>query len=137
MQGLTPHEVDGEVPDVELHGRARGGVVRVGRAGAERGVDREAAEEDHESHLSVVPGSVQTKYDVYDLAVERARRFASFAHVDLWHTEDRSTFVLLGMYRPAPPAEDEGRGSGRRACLSLTPAFTGVDSVSRRARSPW
>ena len=66
-----------------------------------------AAVEDHEYNLSVVPGSVQAKYDVYELAVERSRRFASFAHVDLWYTEDQTTFVLLGMFRPTPAAEDE------------------------------
>ena len=55
-----------------------------------------------EYHLSVVPGPVQTKHDTYEIAVERARRFATFAHVDLWYTEDRSTFVLLGMHRPTP-----------------------------------
>ncbi len=53
-------------------------------------------------HLSVVPGPVQAKYDSYKIAVERARRYVSFAHVDLWYTEDRATFVLLGMHRPAP-----------------------------------
>ena len=68
-----------------------------------------AAVEDHEYNLSVVPGSVQARYDVYELAVERARRFARFAHVDLWYTEDQTTFVLLGLFRPTPAAEDEER----------------------------
>ena len=52
--------------------------------------------------LSVVPGSVQARYDEYELAVERARRFARFAYVDLWYTEDRRTFVLLELFRQAP-----------------------------------
>jgi hypothetical protein len=51
--------------------------------------------------LSVVPGPVQARYDEYELAVERARRFARFAYVDLWYTEDRRTFVLLDLCRPA------------------------------------
>jgi len=49
--------------------------------------------------LSVVPGPVQARYDEHELAVERARRFARFAYVDLWYTEDRRTFVLLELCR--------------------------------------
>ena len=56
---------------------------------------------EEEYDLSVVPGPVQAKYDHYEVAVERARRFARFAHADMWYTEDRRTFVLLGLYRPA------------------------------------
>jgi hypothetical protein len=59
------------------------------------GVGREPYE------LSVAPGPVQARYDTYDLAVERARRFARYAHVDVWYTEDRHTFVLLELCRPA------------------------------------
>ena len=43
------------------------------------------------------------------MAVERAKRFAQYATIDLWYTEDQLTFVLLEAFRlpPPPPAADE------------------------------
>ena len=61
---------------------------------------------DKQYDLSVVPGAVQATYDRYELAVDRGCRFAKFAQVDIWYTEDRATFVLLGLYRPTRAETD-------------------------------
>ena len=58
--------------------------------------------------LSLIPGEVQSRYDVYELAVERAKRFARYAAADLWYTEDALTFVLLEMFR-RPASARAGR----------------------------
>ena len=60
--------------------------------------------------ISLLPGDVQSRYDTHDLAVERARRFAQYAAVDLWYTEDGLTFVLLAIFR-RPPGRVEARAS--------------------------
>jgi len=56
-----------------------------------------------EHGLSLIPGPVQSRYDTYEMAVERARRFAEYAAVDLWYTEDGVRFVMLGLFRRPPP----------------------------------
>ena len=63
--------------------------------------------------LAVIPGSVQARYDTYELAIERARRFATFAGVDLWYTEDSRAFILVGPYRhPTEPLAAAPHESG-------------------------
>ncbi len=56
--------------------------------------------------ISLLPGEVQSRYDTHDLAVERAKRFAQYAAVDLWYTEDGLTFVLLAIFRKPPHRVD-------------------------------
>ena len=58
--------------------------------------------------LSLVPRGMQTRYDAYPMAVERAKRFAQYAATDLWYTEDELTFVLLDSFRqPSPRTADD------------------------------
>lgn len=56
--------------------------------------------------ISLIPGDVQSRYDTYELAVERAKRFAEYAAADLWYTEDRLTYVLLEIFRQPTPGAD-------------------------------